>query len=71
MVVEGVETAERLALLRAGAAKGDRVQGYHIARPLDAEAFASFLIRNAAETAAARTGVRPTPIASAKRRRRA
>ncbi len=71
MAVEGVETAERLALLRAGAAKGDRVQGYHIARPLDAEAFASFLIRNAAETAAARTSVRPTPIANAKRRRRA
>lgn len=71
MVVEGVETAERLALLRATAAKGDRVQGYHIARPLDAEAFASFLIRNAAEMAAAAAGIRPTPITSAKRRRRA
>lgn len=71
MVVEGVETAERLALLRATAARGDRAQGYHIARPLDAEAFASFLIRNAAEVAAAAGGVRPTPISSARRRRRA
>ena len=72
MVVEGIETAERLALLRDGAAKGDRAQGYHIARPLDAEAFASFLIRNAAEVAAAAARpVQPTPIASARRRRRA
>jgi len=70
MVVEGIETAERLALLRDGAEKGDRAQGYHIARPLDAEAFASFLIRNAAEVAAAATRPpRPTPISSARRRR--
>jgi len=72
MVVEGVETAERLALLRAIAANGDRAQGYHIARPLDAEAFASFLIRNATEVAAAAAhAARPTPISSARRRRRA
>jgi sensor c-di-GMP phosphodiesterase-like protein len=72
MVVEGIETAERLSLLRATAARGDRAQGYHIARPLDVDAFASFLIRNAAEVAAgARHAVRPTPITSARRRRRA
>ncbi|CAG1015988.1 MAG: EAL domain-containing protein [Rhizobiaceae bacterium] len=72
MVVEGVETGERLSMLRAIAAKGDRAQGYHIARPLDAEAFASFLIRNAAEVAtAAAHAAKPTPISSARRRRRA
>lgn len=71
MVVEGVETAERLSLLRALAVKGDRAQGYQIARPLDAETFASFLIRNAAEVAAASAAQpqRPTPISSARRRR--
>lgn len=42
-VVEGVETAERLALLRSMQARIDFVQGYHIARPLDIDAFAAFL----------------------------
>ena len=72
MVVEGIETAERLSLLRATAAKGDRAQGYHIARPLDAKAFAAFLVRNAAEIAAAAAqAAKPTPISSARRHRRA
>src|SRR5690606_2547396 len=43
MVVEGVETAERLALLRQMQARVDFVQGYFISRPLDIEAFAAFL----------------------------
>ena len=43
MVVEGVETAERLALLRRMQAKVDFAQGYFIARPLDIAAFAAFL----------------------------
>lgn len=48
MVVEGVETAERLALLRSMQARIDLVQGYHIARPLDIAAFAAFLKPGAA-----------------------
>lgn len=48
MVVEGVETAERLALLRRMQARIDFVQGYFIARPLDIAAFAAFLDDNAA-----------------------
>lgn len=71
MVVEGIETPERLAMLRAAAARGDRAQGYHIARPLDAEAFASFLIRNAAEIAAAARGEEPKLITGVDFRRRA
>lgn len=47
MVVEGVETAERLALLRGMGAKVDFVQGYFIARPLDITAFTAFLEENA------------------------
>ena len=43
MVVEGVETAERLALLRQMQARVDFVQGYFISRPLDIAAFAAFL----------------------------
>lgn len=43
MVVEGVETAERLALLREMQARIDFVQGYFIARPLDIAAFTAFL----------------------------
>ena len=48
MVVEGVETAERLALLRSMQARVDFAQGYHIARPLDIDAFAAFLEPGAA-----------------------
>lgn len=46
MVVEGVETAERLALLRDMQARIDFVQGYFIARPLDIDAFVAFLAAN-------------------------
>ena len=42
VVVEGVETAARLAALRS-CGKVHFAQGYHIARPLDPEAFAAFL----------------------------
>lgn len=41
-VVEGVETAERLAQLRASG-NVDRVQGYVIARPMPIERFVAFL----------------------------
>ena len=43
IVVEGVETEERLAQLRAGEARIEYVQGYFIARPLDIGRFAGFL----------------------------
>jgi sensor c-di-GMP phosphodiesterase-like protein len=46
LVIEGVETAERLALLRAMKAQIDFVQGYFIARPLDIAGFAAFLAQN-------------------------
>ena len=52
MVVEGVETAERLALLRGMQAKIDLVQGYFIARPLDIAGFTAFLAANPAQGAA-------------------
>lgn len=52
MVVEGVETAERLALLRGMQARIDFVQGYFIARPLDIAGFAAFLEENAPASAA-------------------
>ncbi len=42
LVVEGVETRERLERLRAGG-RVDFAQGYGIARPLTIEAFAAFL----------------------------
>lgn len=42
VVVEGVETAARLAALKAGG-KVDFAQGYYISRPLEREAFARFL----------------------------
>lgn len=42
IVVEGVETAARLAALRKSG-KVHFAQGYHIARPLDPNAFAAFL----------------------------
>ncbi len=57
MVVEGVETADRLAQLRAMQAKVDFVQGYLISRPLDIVAFTEFL--------------RPDPVSLAERRARA
>lgn len=41
IIVEGVETASRLALLKT--ADVDRVQGYYISPPLEIEAFAEFL----------------------------
>jgi len=50
MVVEGVETAERLSLLRRMQAKVDFVQGYFIARPLDIAAFAAFLAERSLAT---------------------
>lgn len=43
MVVEGVETAERLALLRQMEARIDFVQGYFISRPLDIDRFVTFM----------------------------
>ncbi|WP_024350387.1 EAL domain-containing protein [Aurantimonas coralicida] len=43
MVVEGIETAERLEELRAFRPAIDFVQGYHISRPLGIEPFAGFL----------------------------
>ncbi|MEO3997702.1 EAL domain-containing protein [Mesorhizobium sp. CAU 1732] len=45
MVVEGVETAERLALLRRMQARIDFVQGYLISRPLDIVGFADFITK--------------------------
>jgi sensor c-di-GMP phosphodiesterase-like protein len=52
MVVEGVETEERLALLREMTSRVDFVQGYHISRPLDIEGLVAFLA--ARQPAAAR-----------------
>jgi len=40
-VVEGVETAEQLALLKT--LNCDCVQGYHFARPMKPEAIADYL----------------------------
>jgi EAL domain-containing protein (putative c-di-GMP-specific phosphodiesterase class I) len=61
MVVEGVETAERLALLRGMQARIDFVQGYFIARPLDIAGFAAFLNENAPLRAAAASGRETAP----------
>ncbi|WP_223999761.1 EAL domain-containing protein [Aureimonas sp. SA4125] len=47
IIVEGVETAERLRQLRAMPSAIDFVQGYHISRPLDVEAFCAFRQRHA------------------------
>lgn len=47
MVVEGVETAERLALLQKMQARIDFVQGYFISRPLDIAAFVGFMKQEA------------------------
>lgn len=57
MVVEGVETAERLALLRKMQARIDFVQGYFISRPLDIAAFVAFMT--------------PQPVSLAERKRKA
>ena len=57
MVVEGVETAERLMLLRKMQARVDFVQGYFISRPLDIAAFVAFLS--------------PQPISLAERKKKA
>lgn len=43
IVVEGVETAERLELLRGLPHPIDYVQGYYISRPLDIHGFTAFL----------------------------
>ncbi|KAB0679848.1 EAL domain-containing protein [Aureimonas leprariae] len=43
IVVEGVETAGRLASLRALGSAVERVQGYHISRPLPIDDFAVFM----------------------------
>jgi sensor c-di-GMP phosphodiesterase-like protein len=48
MVVEGVETAERLALLRESTHQVDYVQGYFVSRPLGIERYAEFLALHAA-----------------------
>jgi len=53
MVVEGVETAERLAQLRGQACPVDYVQGYFVSRPLPIARFAAFLAVRAAEKPAA------------------
>lgn len=48
IIVEGVETASRLAFLKT--ADVDRVQGYYISPPIEIEAFAAFLAHdNSAE----------------------
>ncbi|WP_443747924.1 putative bifunctional diguanylate cyclase/phosphodiesterase [Asticcacaulis solisilvae] len=49
-VVEGVETAEQLALLRT--LNCDRVQGYHFARPMKPEAIAEYLAAGAGRAVA-------------------
>ena len=49
-VVEGVETAEQLALLRT--LNCDRVQGYHFARPMKPEAIADYLAAGAGRAVA-------------------
>ena len=57
MVVEGVETAERLHLLRQMQARIDFVQGYFISRPLDIAAFVAFMT--------------PQPVSLAERKKKA
>jgi sensor c-di-GMP phosphodiesterase-like protein len=52
LVIEGIETAERLAQLRQIATGSDYVQGYFISRPLTAERFAAFLRTHRAQCAA-------------------
>ncbi len=49
-VVEGVETADQLALLKT--LNCDRVQGYHFARPMKPEAIAAYLANGAGRAVA-------------------
>ena len=49
MVVEGVETAERLRHLQALVPQIEYGQGYHIARPMPAEALSAYLGREATD----------------------
>lgn len=51
MVVEGVETATRLAMLRQMRARVDFAQGYFISRPLDIADFADFMSHEPAPAA--------------------
>ncbi|WP_187969338.1 EAL domain-containing protein [Aquibium microcysteis] len=53
VVVEGVETAARLAQLRERADRVDFLQGYQISRPLDIDGFAAFVRERAPAAAAA------------------
>jgi len=53
MVIEGIETAERLAQLRASAAPTDHAQGYFISRPLAIDRLAAFLATHKPQQAAA------------------
>lgn len=54
IVVEGVESAERLARLMADSRRIDFAQGYHISRPLDREAFLAFTLGHAAAAPASK-----------------
>lgn len=54
MVVEGVETAERLKLLREMSVGVDFAQGYFISRPLKIDAFAEFIRKHSAVSRALR-----------------
>jgi sensor c-di-GMP phosphodiesterase-like protein len=63
MVIEGVETAERLAQLRNWATPLDHAQGYFISRPLPIDRFAAFLMAHEPQPAAAAR--RPGPTESA------
>jgi sensor c-di-GMP phosphodiesterase-like protein len=54
MVVEGVETKERLALLREMNVGVDYVQGYFISRPLKIDALAEFIRKHSAVSRALR-----------------
>ena len=51
LVVEGIETAERLAQMRQIATGTDYAQGYFIARPLPVDRFAAFLAAHRARPA--------------------
>jgi sensor c-di-GMP phosphodiesterase-like protein len=64
MVIEGVETAERLSLLRQMQARIDYVQGYFISRPLDIAGLASFLEPRPAPFAGATRAAGPGVVAA-------
>jgi EAL domain-containing protein (putative c-di-GMP-specific phosphodiesterase class I) len=62
MVVEGVETAERLELLRGMEARIDYVQGYYISRPLDIAGLVAFLAsRDGSSSGAGKIPAVPQP----------